>query len=147
MENVMKDKVKKVFVSGCFDLLHSGHIAFFEEAASYGDVYVSIGSDSVVKELKGHYPICSEDERCYMVAALRSVKEVFVGSGSGYMDFIPELYKVKPDIFFVNSDGDKPEKSELCEEMGIEYIVSRRHPKGELPWRSSSIFREIFNKK
>ncbi|MGN0836079.1 MAG: adenylyltransferase/cytidyltransferase family protein, partial [Akkermansia sp.] len=32
---------KKVFVSGCFDVLHSGHIAFLEEAASYGDVYVS----------------------------------------------------------------------------------------------------------
>ena len=34
---------KKVFVSGCFDLLHSGHIAFLEEAAKYGDLYVAPG--------------------------------------------------------------------------------------------------------
>ena len=33
---------KKVFVSGCFDLLHSGHVAFLEEAASYGDLYVGL---------------------------------------------------------------------------------------------------------
>ena len=31
---------KKVFVSGCYDMLHSGHVAFFEEAAAYGDLYV-----------------------------------------------------------------------------------------------------------
>ncbi len=36
---------KKVLVSGFFDLLHSGHIAFFREAANYGDVYVALGSD------------------------------------------------------------------------------------------------------
>ena len=42
----------KVFVSGCFDVLHSGHIRFFEEASQYGDLYVSIGSDKTVEELK-----------------------------------------------------------------------------------------------
>ena len=38
---------KKVFVSGCYDMLHSGHVAFFEEAARYGDLYVGIGSDKI----------------------------------------------------------------------------------------------------
>ena len=36
---------KKVFVSGCYDLLHSGHVEFFRQAAQYGDLYVGIGSD------------------------------------------------------------------------------------------------------
>ena len=35
---------KKVFVSGCYDLLHSGHVEFFKEASSYGDLYVGIGN-------------------------------------------------------------------------------------------------------
>ena len=35
---------KKVFVSGCYDLLHSGHVEFFRQAAEYGDLYVGIGS-------------------------------------------------------------------------------------------------------
>ena len=36
---------KKVFVSGCYDMLHSGHIAFFKAASEYGDLYVGIGSN------------------------------------------------------------------------------------------------------
>ncbi|MBP3613309.1 MAG: adenylyltransferase/cytidyltransferase family protein, partial [Bacteroidaceae bacterium] len=43
---------KKVFVSGCYDMLHSGHVAFFKEAATYGDLYVGIGSDATIRELK-----------------------------------------------------------------------------------------------
>ena len=43
----------KVFVSGCFDMLHSGHVAFFKEASGYGDLYVGIGSDDTIDELKG----------------------------------------------------------------------------------------------
>ena len=36
---------KKVIVSGCYDLLHGGHIAFFKTASSYGELYVSVGRD------------------------------------------------------------------------------------------------------
>ena len=64
-------KTKKVFVSGCYDLLHSGHVAFFEEASSYGDLYVGLGSDRTVFELKGRRNINNEQERLYMVKALR----------------------------------------------------------------------------
>lgn len=41
---------KKVFVSGCYDMLHSGHVAFFEEAAKLGDLYVGLGSDKTIFE-------------------------------------------------------------------------------------------------
>ena len=44
--------MKKVFVSGCFDLLHSGHIEFFRKASKYGDLYVSVGSDKTIEDLK-----------------------------------------------------------------------------------------------
>jgi cytidyltransferase-like protein len=39
---------RKVLVCGCFDMLHSGHIALFREAASYGDLYVALGSDKPI---------------------------------------------------------------------------------------------------
>ena len=39
---------RKVFVSGCYDLLHSGHVEFFRQAAAYGDLYVGIGSDATI---------------------------------------------------------------------------------------------------
>jgi len=43
---------KKVMVSGCYDLLHSGHVAFFKDASAHGDLYVSVGSDACVTQLK-----------------------------------------------------------------------------------------------
>ena len=54
--------VKKVFVSGCFDMLHSGHVAFINEADVLGDcLNVTIGSDNIIEGLKGLRTINSED--------------------------------------------------------------------------------------
>jgi cytidyltransferase-like protein len=132
---------RKVFVSGCFDMLHSGHIAFFREAASYGDLYVALGSDQTVYELKGRVPVNSEQERLFMVQAVSYVKEAFVSQGSGMLDFEQELRQIKPDIFIVNEDGNIPEKRELCQEVGIEYLILHRDPHNGLAPRSTTALR------
>ncbi len=133
---------KKVFVSGCFDLLHSGHIYFLQQAAALGSLYVGLGSDRTVKELKGKYPVCNQDERKYMVEALKSVKKCFVNTGSGILDFANELRRLSPDIFVVNEDGDNRAKSELCEELGIQYLVMKRSPRTDLIKRSTTSMRK-----
>ena len=132
-----------MFVSGCFDLLHSGHIAFFEQAAQFGDLYVALGSDKTVFELKGREPVNNEDERLYMVKSLSVVKEAFISRGSGMLDFIHELVDIKPDIFIVNTDGNTPDKRTLCEELSIEYKVLHREPRNGLPPRSTTDLRTI----
>ena len=134
--------MKKVFVSGCYDLLHSGHVAFFEEAATHGDLYVGIGSDKTLFELKARRPVNNEQERLYMVQALKTVKGAWINKGSGLIDFLDEVKQLKPDIFFVNSDGHSNLKEQLCRELGIEYIVSKRVPHGNLPPRSTTSLRE-----
>ncbi len=123
-------------------MLHSGHVAFFEEAASYGDLYVGIGSDKTLYELKARKPINTDAERLYMVKSLRMVKDAWINSGSGLLDFEKELRQLKPDIFFVNSDGHTPLKEKLCKDLGIEYIVSKRIPHGTLPARSTTMLRQ-----
>ena len=128
----------KVFVSGCYDLLHSGHIAFFKEASRYGDVYVGIGSDSTVSELKGRQTVNSEQERLYMVHAVRYVKEAFVNSGSGLLDFEQELKQLNPDYFVVNEEGFSPGKQQLCDQLGIELKILERIPDAGLPARSTT---------
>ena len=134
--------MKRVFVSGCYDMLHSGHVAFFEEAARYGDLYVGIGSDRTMEGLKARKTVNSDRERLYMVRALKVVKEAWINSGSGLMDFEQELRELKPDIFFVNEDGYTPDKQKLCAELGIELIVSKRLPHNGLPARSTTALRK-----
>ena len=129
---------KKVFVSGCYDLLHSGHVEFFRQAAQYGDLYVGIGSDATILEYKHHKTVYSEQERLFMVKSIRYVKDAFINAGSGIMDFIPTVDAVKPDVLVVNEDGDHEEKRKFCAERGIEYIVLQRTPQEGLEARSST---------
>ncbi|MEJ2627445.1 MAG: adenylyltransferase/cytidyltransferase family protein [bacterium] len=137
-------KYKKVFVSGCFDLLHSGHIAFLKSASQYGYVYVAVGTDANLMFLKGKRPLFSQDERVFMVNSIRFVKEAFLASGSGMLDFEPDIKRIKPDIFIVNNDGHTTEKESLCKELGIIYKVLERIPEEGLPARaSSSIKKEL----
>lgn len=137
--------MKKVFVSGCYDMLHSGHVAFFEEAAQFGELYVGIGSDKTIFELKARKTINSDAERLYMVKALRTVKDAWINKGSGLLDFLDEIETLRPDIFFVNADGHTLAKENLCKELGIEYVVSKRLPHGNLPPRSTTALRKECN--
>ena len=129
---------KKVFVSGCYDLLHSGHVEFFRQAAEYGDLYVGIGSDATIQEYKHHKTVYSEQERLFMVKSIRYVKDAFINAGSGIMDFVPTVDFLKPDILVVNSDGGSAEKEAFCRERGIEYVVLERVPSAGLAARSST---------
>ena len=129
---------KTVFVSGCYDLLHSGHIEFFRQAAAYGRLYVGIGSDATIRELKHHELMFPEKERLFMVRAVRYVQDAFVNRGSGYLDFTPTVDALRPDVFVVNEDGSSDDKRRFCQERGIEYVVLKRIPAEGLTARSST---------
>lgn len=133
---------KQVVVTGCYDWLHSGHVRFFEEVSGYGELHVVVGNDANVRMLKGpRNPMHSEDERRYVVGAMRFVKQAWVSSGQGWLDAEPEIARIKPDIYAVNEDGDKGGKREFCEQRGIEYLVLKRTPAPGLPKRSSTELR------
>ncbi|MCD8288812.1 MAG: adenylyltransferase/cytidyltransferase family protein [Prevotella sp.] len=137
---------KKVFVSGCYDLLHSGHVEFFRQAAQYGDLYVGIGSDATILKYKNHQTVYKENERLYMVKAIRYVKDAFINQGDGIMDFVPTVDSLKPDILVVNADGGSEMKRKFCEERGIEYIELERIPADGLEARSSTSLKEQTNR-
>ena len=135
--------MKKVFVSGCYDLLHSGHVEFFRQAAQYGDLYVGIGSDKTIEGYKHHKTVYSEQERLFMVKSIRYVKDAYINQGSGILDFLPTLDIVKPDILVVNEDGGNDDKRRVCEERGMEYIVLKRTPQEGLTARSSTELKKV----
>lgn len=137
---------KKVFVSGCYDLLHSGHIEFFIQASRYGDLYVGIGSDATYLEYKHRKPMFPQEERLFMVKSIRYVKDAYINAGSGVIDYLPTLDIVKPDIFVVNAEGGSEQKRRICEERGIQYIELERTPHEGLEARSSSSLKAALGK-
>ena len=133
---------KKVIVTGCFDYFHSGHVRFLEECSELGDLYVAVGNDANVRELKGEgHPLFPALQRRMIVGSIRYVTMCIIGTGMGWMDAEPDIEKLKPDIYAVNEDGDKPEKREFCKQHGLEYRVLKRLPKPGLTRRSSTDLR------
>lgn len=133
---------KRAIVTGSYDWFHTGHVRFFEEVSELGDLYVVVGHDANIRLLKGEgHPMFSEDHRRYMVSSIRYVTQALISSGHGWLDAEPEIERIRPDIYAVNEDGDKPEKREYCQRHGIEYVVLKRLPKPGLPRRESTNLR------
>lgn len=141
--NNVNETRKKVFVSGCFDLLHVGHIQFFKTASQYGDLYVSIGNDENLKYLKSKTPVYSQEERLFMIKSLSCVKDAVIAKGMGIVDFLDELESINPDYFVVNEDGHTEQKQKIVEDLKIQYIVLKREPPESLPARSSTNLRRF----
>lgn len=136
---------KRVFISGSFDVLHSGHVAFLKEASTYGDVYVGVGCDKSIEGLKNRKTINPQQERLYMVRAIRYVKDAWINSGMGIHDFFEDMKKGSFDIMIVNEDQHSEQKQRLCHELEMEYIVLKRKPEPGLPVRSSTQMRKYYD--
>ncbi len=128
----------RVIVTGCYDWFHSGHVRFFEEVSGLGDLYVVGRQRRQHPLLKGEgHPLFPQQQRRYLVQSIRYVKQASISTGQGWLDAEPEIRRIRPHIYAVNEDGDRPEKRQYCEAHGIEYRVLKRLPKAGLPRRQS----------
>ncbi|MBC7783522.1 MAG: adenylyltransferase/cytidyltransferase family protein [Burkholderiales bacterium] len=133
---------KKVIVTGCFDFFHTGHVRFFEEVDELGDLYVCVGHDENIRLLKGEgHPLFPANERAFIAGSVKFAKQALVTSGQGWLDAEPEIERLRPDVYAVNEDGDRPAKREYCAAHGIEYVVLKRLPKPGLTRRTSTDLR------
>jgi len=77
----------RVLVTGCFDIIHPGHIFLFQQAAALGDVVVIVARDSTIKKWKQFPPIIPEEQRLEVVRAIKYVKEAYLGNEeNNYME-------------------------------------------------------------
>lgn len=110
-----RSKSKKiVFTNGCFDIIHSGHIMYLNEAKSLGDLlFVGLNSDASVKRLKGpSRPINDEQERKIILENLKSVDCVQIFDEQTPLELIK---MVNPQILVKGGDWK------------IEQIVGHEH--------------------
>lgn len=130
-----KDK-KIVFCLGVFDITHVGHILFFEDCKSKGDILVvGIGRDSLIKRYKGDLrPILNENIRLKTVDSIKAVDYSFIdtiedwdGSDTHKKNLRPIFRELKPDFYVVNNDAsDLDKRQEIAKEEKVNMIVLPR---------------------
>lgn len=99
-------KERVVFPTGCFDVLHRGHVEYLESARSLGDLLVvGLNTDDSVRRLKGPTrPVNPEDDRAYVLAGLAAVDYVTFFAEDTPRDLIVALL---PDVLVKGGDYRK----------------------------------------
>ena len=96
--------MKTVWINGCFDVLHRGHIELFKFAKSHGDyLVVGLDADSRIKESKGNKrPFNNLGDRIVMLDAIRFIDEVV--SFSSDDELKDQIKHYNPDVMIIGSD-------------------------------------------
>ena len=96
--------MRKVWLNGCFDVLHHAHFKMIEFASTFGEIVViGIDSDRRVKELKGDdRPFHSEQERKYNLERIKGVSKVIIFDSSELLEELIKTYE--PNVFVIGSD-------------------------------------------
>lgn len=136
----------RVFVSGCYDILHAGHLQFFREARALGNhLTVSFASAEVLWLHKQRRSSLPDDHKHALLSGLTMVDQVVVGNSlEEGLDFRDHFLDQKPAILAVTED-DKygPLKRALCAEVGAQYVVLPKTPPQFSPVSTSQIVRFI----
>lgn len=138
--------MKKVFVSGCYDILHAGHLQFFEEARALGDyLIVSFASAEVLWHHKRRKPSIPDDHKRALLQGLRMVDEVIITHGHKEgLDFEEDFLRIRPDFLIVTEDDKYGAlKRGLCDQVGAKYTILPKTPPRFEPVSTSSIVRWV----
>ncbi len=97
----------RVMATGVFDILHSGHLHYLQEARKLGDeLVVVVATDATVRKRK-HEPITPEKMRVELVSALKPVDRAVLGREG---DIYSVVLEIKPDIIALGYDQHFDEK-------------------------------------
>lgn len=115
-----------VFCTGSFDLVHAGHILFFEDCKKHGDLsVVMIGGDNLLKRYKGDTrPILNEHIRLKTIDSLKPVDFCFIEPELDTSNLLAGiefgLSHLHPDVYIINTDASNQEyRKELCKKHGV----------------------------
>lgn len=124
-----------VLATGSFDLLHAGHIVFFEDCKTRGDILVvGVGNDIACSAKAEGRPILNEHQRLKVVDAVGLVDYAFIHKhpkpGSKFHnEFAEEIFqKLNPDKWVMISDSSEiPYRKKLVKKYGAELVLTDRY--------------------
>lgn len=112
----------RVMASGVFDLLHTGHLHYLQEAKKMGDeLIVVVATDKTVRQKK-HIPITPQNMRRELVAALKPVDNAVVGNDD---DFFLIVEEIQPDIIALGYDQSFEDLQEKLRQRGLKAKIAR----------------------
>ena len=118
--------MKKVFVSGAFNVLHAGHIRFLKDARALGDwLIVSFPSADLLWKLYGKKSVLADEDKMVLLNALSMVDEVVLSTDDDRdLSFKSVFREMRPDVLAVTTDDlYQDAKRALCAETGAEFVV------------------------
>jgi FAD synthetase len=92
----------RVMASGVFDILHTGHISYLEQAKAMGDELVVVVACDETATKRKHIPVTPEAMRVRIVGALKPVDRAVLGKSGG--DIYATVADVRPDIIALGFD-------------------------------------------
>lgn len=112
---------KVVFATGCFDLVHKGHIEHLENAATHGEVLVvGVHSDKYIRVFKHREPVNTQMERAHLINALKPVTHVILTSFiNNKLASTKVLKDLRPNVFFYRGKNIYKPISKDLEKLGI----------------------------
>ena len=121
VKNLQNNNIKVAFTNGCFDILHSGHVKYLQEAKKFGDILIiGLNSDKSVKMLKGETrPLNSQFDRAQVLCALSCVDYVVIFDELSPVDLIKQII---PDVYIKGADynlENLPEAKQLLK-LGVQ---------------------------
>ena len=140
--------MKKVLVSGCYDIVHPGHIRFFEDARQLGDyLIVCFASDEVLWLAKKRKPSMPEAHKAAIIGSIRAVDKVVKSSDlDPILDFRGHVETERPEVIAVTEDDKNMDrKREFCREHGVELVVLPKRLGAEPAISTTTILRGIKN--
>lgn len=138
--------MKRIFVSGCYDIIHAGHLQFFEEARALGDhLTVSFASEDVLWHHKRRRSSIPDEHKKAVLEGLRMVDAVAIGTDHDLgLDFKNYFLEAKPDVLVVTEDDQYGDiKRALCEQVGATYQVLAKTPPRFDPVSTSGIVKWV----
>ncbi|MDP7141457.1 MAG: adenylyltransferase/cytidyltransferase family protein [Candidatus Woesearchaeota archaeon] len=130
--------MQKVLIFGTYDIIHPGHLNFFNQARKHGKLTIIISRDKTVKQVKGKLPLNNETKRLANLKSLNITENIFLGNLKDKYGIIKQL---KPDVICLGYDQEHfiDKLKQKIKEFNLTTKLIRLKPYKEKKYKSSKL--------
>ena len=130
--------MQKVLIFGTFDIIHPGHLNFFNQARKHGKLTIIISRDKTVKAVKGRFPLNNETKRLANLKSINITENILLGNITNKYAIIKKL---KPDVICIGYDQTSftDKLKQKIKEFNLTTKIIRLKPYKEKKYKSSKL--------